>query len=260
MSFENWHCAAFLWDVVPKTPRTVEGFGWRNFAVRSRLHLEHGVRPIIRSSYLSPLKDADLVSGRIATMTYDGASWLLSDVVTMLAPLNRYYNRSGTSEVTNVDLTPASSGAMHYGLAGKEITYNLPPAADFGIGYIGFMNNYSAGVTINAAIGTVSTDEFQFMNNFNLKTISLTDFKAWIVLLCDGENWLVFSAAPSINAKLWQSLSNTGYKKHDGGLIEQWEHLSFRQVHPVMARSFFQGYSRTKFTRSLPYQLWAIVA
>ncbi|EEQ93997.1 Hypothetical protein OINT_2001197 [Brucella intermedia LMG 3301] len=41
MSFENWHCAVFLWDVVPKTPRTVEDFGWRNFAVRSRLYLAH---------------------------------------------------------------------------------------------------------------------------------------------------------------------------------------------------------------------------
>lgn len=170
----------------------------------------------------------------------------------MLAPLNRYYNRSGTSEVTNVDLTPASAGAMHYGLAGKEITYNLPPAADFGIGYIGFMNNYSAGMTINAAIGTVSTDEFQFMNNFNLKTISLTDFKAWIVLLCDGENWLVFSADPSINAKLWQSLSNTGYKKHDGGLIEQWG--------TSVVSTSASGYGTVFFPRIFPNQVHTVVA
>ncbi|WP_024899522.1 phage tail protein [Brucella rhizosphaerae] len=180
-----------------------------------------GARPIIRASDMSTLKGSDLVSGRIASITYDGSSWLLSDVVTALAPLNRYFNRAGTSSVATVSLTPAASGAMHYGLLTKAITYNLPPAADFGVGYIGFMNNLGLGVTINAAAG-VDRDEFQFMNNPKLKTITLSDVKSWVVLFCDGENWLFFSGDIGLNAKLGQSLSSVGYKKHDGGLIEQW--------------------------------------
>jgi len=180
-----------------------------------------GARPIIRAADLNALKSNDLVSGRIATITYDGSSWLLSDVATTLAPLNRFYNRSGTSSVVIVALTAAAAGAMHYGLLGKAITYNLPPAADFGVGYIGFMNNLGMGVTINAAAG-VDRDEFQFMNNPKLKTLTLTEVKSWVVLFCDGENWLFFSGDAGLNATLGQSLGPVGYRRGDGGLIEQW--------------------------------------
>lgn len=67
-------------------------------------------------------------------------------------------------------------------------------------------------MTINAAAG-VDRDEFQFMNNPKLKTITLSDVKSWVVLFCDGENWLFFSGDIRLNAKLGQSLSSEWLQK-----------------------------------------------
>ncbi|UZD70818.1 phage tail protein [Brucella sp. JSBI001] len=174
-------------------------------------------KSIVRAYDQAPVKSKDWRTGALSSFVYDGTRFQFLAANNLPSPLNRIENPA----TATVNLTAAALGGMFYGSNVRTTTYNLPKASDFGVGYIGFMNNLNQPVIVNAATSVPGSDTFQFSNNPLLATVTL-DYKSWLVLLSDGNNWLIFSADAAINAKLGQTLAVNGIKKHDGGLIEQW--------------------------------------
>ncbi|GEM_PF-2072719 len=204
-------------------------------------------KQIVRASNQAAVTAKDWRASGIATFVYDGTKFQFLTANNLPSPLNRIENPAAAV----INLTPAALGGMFYGNNARTTTYNLPKASDFGVGYIGFLNNLNQSVIINSASSPASSDKFQFPNNPLLATVTL-EYKSWLVLFSDGNNWLIFSADPSINASLAQSLAPAGRKKHDGGLIEQWG--------TTVITIGSNGYGTIFFPEPFPNQVFTVVA
>ncbi|MBB4092615.1 phage tail protein [Brucella pecoris] len=174
-------------------------------------------KQIVRSSdFVAPIKD-DWRAGAILNIVYDGERFQLIDANYSLSPLNRII----TPPSASINLTPADAGGMFFSRPEGPVVYNLPKPSEFGVNYIGFLRNVAPSITVNVA--SEDGGRIQFSNEPTTSTVVLNKQKAWLILLCDGNNWLVFSAHPMFDAGLGLTLSSGIYREVlDNGKLHIW--------------------------------------
>ena len=174
-------------------------------------------KQIVRNSDLASPVQGDWRAGAVVKFVYDGTRFQLMDVNYNLSPLNRII----TPTTAVVNLTAADAGGMFFSRDEGPVVYNLPKPSDFGVNYIGFLRNVAPSITVNVA--SVDGGTIQFSNNPTTSSVLLNKQKAWITLLSDGNNWLVFSAHPMFDAKLGVITSAGIYREVlDNGKLHIW--------------------------------------